>query len=381
MPLFTTLFFYVLANIVLITGLFVPILFRNAFLLPAWTMLVASFMSIHQTNLPQSMQSEFGILLIVTFLWFPWLIHSRKEPLRVNNGRGGGITRSLNTAYKIYNNPRQLSHVSKDPGAKKMTLLWFALQRLLQAAAFYLLGWMINRSLARVFASCTPDDFSPSHQHFLRQLVSGSMTRHDLAVRASVLIYWLNGCIVPPSVCHSLLSILFVAVLRIDDVDEWPPLFGNPCHAYTLRRFWGRFWHQLFSPAAVMWAKTILRKALPLEASSLLSKFLVAFLVFTLSGLAHMAVSWQLGDCHLIGDLFFFWENFTIITLETVALSAAKKMLPLPSPHNRLARMLAGFIFKAAGYLWVSAFLLRALPRYLYPKIYRGLLDQVANHE
>ena len=30
-----------------------------------------------------------------------------------------------------------------------------------------------------------------------------------------------------------------------DRPEEWPPLFGSISEAYTLRRFWGVFWHKL----------------------------------------------------------------------------------------------------------------------------------------
>lgn len=28
--------------------------------------------------------------------------------------------------------------------------------------------------------------------------------------------------------------------------DRWPSLFGNPMDLYTVRHFWGRYWHQMF---------------------------------------------------------------------------------------------------------------------------------------
>ncbi|RXW19783.1 hypothetical protein EST38_g6073 [Candolleomyces aberdarensis] len=43
---------------------------------------------------------------------------------------------------------------------------------------------------------------------------------------------------------HSFLSAAFVGT-KISEPEDWPLLFGSLGEAYTVRRFWGKFWHQL----------------------------------------------------------------------------------------------------------------------------------------
>lgn len=53
------------------------------------------------------------------------------------------------------------------------------------------------------------------------------------------------GHLILLTAAHNLLAALLVSVLQWDGPDEWPALFGSITEAYSLRRFWGRFWHRL----------------------------------------------------------------------------------------------------------------------------------------
>ncbi|PVI01091.1 hypothetical protein DM02DRAFT_473880, partial [Periconia macrospinosa] len=118
---------------------------------------------------------------------------------------------------------------------------------------------------------------------------------HDLLVRVIITVIWFLDTATQLEIAHCTLALIFVALLRLDAAHEWPPLFGNPAEAYTIRRFWTHFWHQLFSPSAATWARGIARRMPGLE-STWLSKIFLAFFVFSMSGGAHALIGWQLGD-------------------------------------------------------------------------------------
>jgi hypothetical protein len=67
------------------------------------------------------------------------------------------------------------------------------------------------------------------------------MTHRELQIRFFMSVYWIWIASLMLDFFHVLLSIFFVAVLRIDAPDEWPPLFGSRGQAYSIRRFWTRF--------------------------------------------------------------------------------------------------------------------------------------------
>jgi hypothetical protein len=52
-------------------------------------------------------------------------------------------------------------------------------------------------------------------------------------------------------ICHSIFAIIFVVILRLDTPESWPPLFGSPLEAWTIRRFWGKFWHKLSARSTI----------------------------------------------------------------------------------------------------------------------------------
>jgi hypothetical protein len=41
-------------------------------------------------------------------------------------------------------------------------------------------------------------------------------------------------------ILHIILAALFMNILRIDILEDWPDLFGSPMEAFILRRFWSR---------------------------------------------------------------------------------------------------------------------------------------------
>ena len=166
-----------------------------------------------------------------------------------------------------------------------------------------------------------------------------------------------------------MLAVIAVCVLRIDDSSDWPALFGAPWHAYTIRRFWGRFWHRCVTPPAGVWSSKA-AQCLGLPKGSRAEKTAVAFGIFFLSGVFHSLVAWIKGGMAPWSDVLFFIANFGIVALEMVVTNVFRRVLKIIGcqelPQNKGPRVLGRFL----GYLWVFSWFFWVTPRWLYPKYY-----------
>ncbi|KAJ5653956.1 hypothetical protein N7490_000959 [Penicillium lividum] len=88
---------------------------------------------------------------------------------------------------------------------------------------------------------------------------------------------------------YRLLSIVSVG-LGIDSPSDWPPAWGRMKEAYTLRNFWGKFWHQFMRQPFSSLSNFITRECLGLARSSILERYTNLFIVFLISSLYHVIV-------------------------------------------------------------------------------------------
>jgi hypothetical protein len=180
---------------------------------------------------------------------------------------------------------------------------------------------------------------------------------------------------------YRLVSVVFVAT-GISAPASWPPAFNSILDAWSLRRFWGLYWHQglrwPFTAAATVFTRKILRMSKP----DLLRRYTHTFCVFTLSGLLHLindiflGIPWQQS-----GSLLFFcsftlgfiiedsiealWIRFkpkelrgTSIKLDYNGQAAIKAIAYSTQPWK-----------KVLGAFWVCSWLSITTPLYLVPII------------
>ncbi|KAI1469841.1 uncharacterized protein F4812DRAFT_450259 [Daldinia caldariorum] len=311
-----------------------------------WTLLAASIHDIGQLDWIPGFAYQFGMLVVITFLCSPLISHARKDPLKVEGEVDGTLNYNLTTAYKIYNNPRMLPIKLEKPSravrVSNAVLVKFTSYRLLKILVFVALNISLNRAMTPIFSTCTLDDFSPAREAILRRLISGTVSRHDLGIRAFISTIWILHSVFQLEISHVSMSILLVTVLR---------------------RFWGRYWHRLFASAGI-WARAI--------------KVLAAFLLFTMSGIAHAIVGWRIGDSAPERDVLFFWYNFLAVCFEIIVskywpsekLAYLLHWVGLHGRAQHVARRLFGF-------LWVWTFFMWSTPRLVYPKIYALLLASI----
>ncbi|OQE44634.1 hypothetical protein PENCOP_c002G06649 [Penicillium coprophilum] len=86
---------------------------------------------------------------------------------------------------------------------------------------------------------------------------------------------------------HRVASIISVSLG--DSPSNSPPMIGRMADMYTLRNFWGKFWHQMLRLPLTSTSNFLARDALGLPRSSL-ERYVNVFIVFFLSGLVHVVI-------------------------------------------------------------------------------------------
>ncbi|MCJ1384673.1 hypothetical protein MMC17_007791 [Xylographa soralifera] len=158
----------------------------------------------------------------------------------------------------------------------------------------------------------------------------------------------------------------FIAVASgLSEPRYWPPVFGPLQEAYSLRRFWGIFWHKVQQQKMSGPASFITYSILHLPKGTQIGQLTHLFWTFFISGLMHAfsdlgrGLAWEQS-----GAIQFFITQVVGIVIEDAArktfrsISGAKKETATP-------RMV-----KAIGYLWVIAFLVWSIPVWIYPSMY-----------
>lgn len=235
--------------------------------------------------------------------------------------------------------------------------------------------WLLHTKLEPLiypgpFLPFTPSDFSPTRQVFLRRLLlnSESITLREIGLRACLAMRWIWIAIYEIEAAHAFLAIVFVAVLRFDTAEEWPLLFGNVTEAYSLRTFWGRYWHRIANRSYTNLGRMASRRGFGLSSSTMSDKVTRIFVVFLISGLAHSLVSWCGGDKrNYMLDTYFFLLNFLGGVVEVTALKLWD-MTP-GSTHGAHMRLMR----KIFGYCWVFCFFFCVVPKWQYPRAYEQL--------
>ena len=92
------------------------------------------------------------------------------------------------------------------------------------------------------------EDFTPSKEIILRRWLkynagpfSGEVLMREIVVRIWFAATSIWTAILVLDCLHAGTAVVFIYILRTDTPDEWPDLFGSPCEAYTVSRFWSRY--------------------------------------------------------------------------------------------------------------------------------------------
>ncbi|KAI0386659.1 membrane bound O-acyl transferase family-domain-containing protein [Hypomontagnella monticulosa] len=373
-----------------------PTRLHRVFLFPTWLLTAWSLASVNGDNAsegPVGLNSYIAIGCIVYMLILPRILLFKSYSLLAGTGitiKPGTPSRfaipvsraSISAACRIWNNPRHLSFQRPGPGSAPWPkLLKFALFRIFKAGVIILVDRVLVQKIrVHLTASSTLFDFTPDQEPILRRLLEDDeddpISQHQLILRAFMCVSWIWANILILELYHALLSVVFVVILRLDDPEDWPPLFGNPAEAWTVRRFWGKFWHRIASPTFAIWSQLVSHRILRLKPGSEVDNAIVAFGIFFLSGLTHAIAAWKIGEGDMDRDVLFFCANFVIVGVEILVSNLIKNLVWKTKYEVFLRDHRVRLAGKMMGYVWVYAWFFWAAPRWLYPKTLRWSLRQ-----
>ncbi|KAJ6514288.1 membrane bound O-acyl transferase family-domain-containing protein [Mycena vitilis] len=162
----------------------------------------------------------------------------------------------------------------------------------------------------------------------------------------------------------SLLSAGSVAC-GLSEPEEWPPLFGGPREAWTIRKFWGRGWHQLMRRFVSVHGKFLAQRVLKLSPGGNPSAYVQLYTAFLLSAAVHYGAE-TMALRHWGGGAFvFFMLQPCAITLEDFLIFLAKN-----------AGLRAGWWVHVMGYAWTWTWFALTLPAWQVPLVRAGLMEE-----
>lgn len=310
-----------------------------------------------------------------------WILHATSVLLldKLSIPRGAPPWTS---AYKIWNDLRRQIQwelgIPPPPSTGASSRSWFLIRRLSKTLMCWLFQLLILGPLVPGFFNFAASDFHPSKEILIRRLLFSNsgppISSREVHIRLFVSVYWIWIAYLMLDLCHVLLSILFVVILRLDAPEEWPSLFGSPLQAYSVRRFWARFWHRLTVPCCASTGRQITRSWLRIQPNSRAEKTFLAFWTFFLSGLCHAVADWQAGEfCRPTDDLFFFMVNFAAAALETFALPKIRKLLRRSQGHLLSRVLLSETGTRTIGFMWLLGVFFWSAPKWQYAKLYSAL--------
>lgn len=372
--------------------LFAGLSFRHLSKLPSWLgldSLWGLFITIYVAHITAALYTE------------KWTLASTEEPSTIMPG--GSECRSLmqskmdfRAAYRIWSNPRRLDllhdKITTAGGQRgSSSMRYFIFVRAAKLCCYAIIHQVIS---SQIFPGCfrpmSIDDFSPRRERYLSRIIrsnlfatipsstTGDITLRETLLRAFLAIDWAMAAYLVLEGCHHVFALLFVCVLRLDSPADWPPLFGDIRQITSIRRFWGGFWHRLAVGPYGSHASAFSQKIAGFKRGSKSDKFCVTFCIFLCSGLAHSAVSWQMGQrCGVWRDVAWFMANFVAGAAEAGVQSVCATLARSVGWGRAYDGFASGRWGKVFGVLWVFAFFFWSVPKWQFPKIYCATLLEI----
>ncbi|KAL2002385.1 hypothetical protein VTN02DRAFT_53 [Thermoascus thermophilus] len=254
------------------------------------------------------------------------------------------------------------------------------------------LTYLLIELLTGLEPAAAPDisgKVAPGQEWILWRIVSGLMTPLEAGeVVGLTLVFWFLMYLVQ-MLGYDAFSIVAVGVLGVDGPRDWPPRFGALGETWSVRRFWGVFWHQDLRHSLTTISEFIVHDVLRLprgsssttSATTLLTRYAKIHLVFLLSALVHLSTDSFMGVppaesgavtfycTHAAGILFEdavaalyrAWTGPGTGRGSRASSSSSSSKVNSPEPKARWIR--------AVGYLWTLAFLSWSTPAWAYPQM------------
>lgn len=388
-PLIPSILF-ILSTGVVIVALHSQPRVRPFFVLPSTALTIGSILCVPQGTdcwIPHAFTFCQGLTSFYQLLWVPLLLCSetseKVDTIRISDAPSGRTYRPLSfctmaTAYRQWNNPRQLSLKERDFRTTGITLgaaVQFTIRRGLKVALFHLINILVVQPVFdNIMSRAMLVDFAEESEPLIRRLMfldpTVTLDSEQFSVRVLISFHWIWHDFLTLESCHAVLAVIFVVILQFDSIDEWPALYGNLLDAWSVKRFWGRYWHRIMTTTYSRYARVFSRRLCKSAPDTATEKLLVAFFIFSISGLGHSLVNWRDGEVALERDPLFFIANFVVITIE-LSISKVTKASMRRSHYELVERI---WRTSGIGYIWVSFWFLCIVPRWEFPRIYDGWL-------
>ncbi|CAK5284958.1 unnamed protein product [Mycena citricolor] len=229
----------------------------------------------------------------------------------------------------------------------------------------FLLGTQLPRGLALLIIHDAANLYTRANALF--RAAGGPWESRGWGVRAGMALTFGASGWTGLALAWTAISVVAVAV-GLSKPEEWPPLFGGPREAYSVRRFWGRAWHQLLRRQVSSHGKFLSKRVLGLQPGTNASSYTQLYTAFLISGLLHYAAEVYALDFWHGGALHFFLAQAVAITVEDFVKYLGRRAGL--GPRSRAVRYL--------GYLWVTAWFTLSVPWWMNPLARAGMFEQPA---
>ncbi|MCJ1372279.1 hypothetical protein MMC20_003502 [Loxospora ochrophaea] len=208
------------------------------------------------------------------------------------------------------------------------------------------------------------DDFAPPQEHIVGRL--GDVTPREVVVRTYTALsfvlpwYWLFTGLQSAS---SVVGVLLFG----EAVEDWPPLFGPMSEAYSLRRYYGVFWHKIMRKALVAHSSVVVFDVLQLPRRSTVSRHMIGLLVFIMSGCIHAITAAGGIQCAGMAQIRY-WAGMALAIMFEDAVVHLWHSIWSSGPQDKSASVLSSR-WRFLGYFWVGLAHFWAVPKAYYPQV------------
>jgi hypothetical protein len=208
---------------------------------------------------------------------------------------------------------------------------------------------------------------SPALLSFLHRIPTG-LEYQELFWRLEFTFDWCVTSLWLYESYHSFFAVLWVGS-GLDAPEEWSKgLFGPFSAAWSVRRYWGKHWHNYVYHSFSGHIKCVTRGWLGMKRGATSTRLIENTLVFLASGLMHSLVRWQQSPgSDVCGITCWYVAQMLPIIVEMVVAhlwSRARKWLGFRAEAKWLDR-----VEYAIGYAWVILWNFYSVPKYYQTRI------------
>ncbi|KAF4340710.1 TRI7-trichothecene biosynthesis [Fusarium beomiforme] len=212
---------------------------------------------------------------------------------------------------------------------------------------------IISYLILDIFANQPPPDLSmisPQNENLLMRI--GEITPEEAILRFFATFgFWLNTfCVI--HLINSTFSLLYLG-LNLYPVEMLPPIWGSLSDAYSIRRFWGNFWHQTLRRHLTSLSEFLVHGILRMP-KGLLARYCKLIACFFVSGALHFPADRALG--------ISAGESNVVTYFITTAL-----VIMFEDAVQHVFRNTRGQWPRRVGYSWVVFYMYVMTPSWAYP--------------